>query len=248
MIPVHHPLASVRDVVQRGVHRGRGRRRAHALRARRRRRADCVRVARRPHRRGEEPGVGRPRVPRSASSSTGRSARSTTTESPFYLLIEVADQPGVLAAIAGEFGASRRVDQVDGAARHRRRRPPRVHHAPGARGGPAAPRSTRCATSSRCTGSARCCASIGRRGLTCAAAPGPGSSRRSASAFPSPTPRRSSPCSRATRRSSTPRGSPRGPASRACWLKIEGANPTGSFKDRGMTMAVSWRPSTAPRP
>ena len=23
------------------------------------------------------------------------------------------------------------------------------------------------------------------------------------------------------------------------WLKIEGANPTGSFKDRGMTMAIS---------
>ena len=23
------------------------------------------------------------------------------------------------------------------------------------------------------------------------------------------------------------------------WLKLEGANPTGSFKDRGMTVAVS---------
>ena len=23
------------------------------------------------------------------------------------------------------------------------------------------------------------------------------------------------------------------------WLKVEGANPTGSFKDRGMTMALS---------
>ena len=23
------------------------------------------------------------------------------------------------------------------------------------------------------------------------------------------------------------------------WLKVEGANPTGSFKDRGMTMAIS---------
>ena len=23
------------------------------------------------------------------------------------------------------------------------------------------------------------------------------------------------------------------------WLKIEGANPTGSFKDRGMTLAIS---------
>jgi len=31
------------------------------------------------------------------------------------------------------------------------------------------------------------------------------------------------------------------------WLKFEGANPTGSFKDRGMTMAISkatrWRES-----
>jgi threonine synthase len=25
------------------------------------------------------------------------------------------------------------------------------------------------------------------------------------------------------------------------WLKFEGANPTGSFKDRGMTMAISKR-------
>ena len=23
------------------------------------------------------------------------------------------------------------------------------------------------------------------------------------------------------------------------WIKVEGANPTGSFKDRGMTMAIS---------
>ena len=23
------------------------------------------------------------------------------------------------------------------------------------------------------------------------------------------------------------------------WLKVEGANPTGSFKDRGMTMAIT---------
>ena len=37
------------------------------------------------------------------------------------------------------------------------------------------------------------------------------------------------------------------------WLKIEGANPTGSFKDRGMTVAVSaavaeGRPRTRPAP
>src|ERR1700709_781133 len=32
------------------------------------------------------------------------------------------------------------------------------------------------------------------------------------------------------------------------YLKVEGANPTGSFKDRGMTMAISRRPRPAPRP
>ena len=32
---------------------------------------------------------------------------------------------------------------------------------------------------------------------------------------------------------------PPGPASRRCWLKHEGENPTASFKDRGMTVGVS---------
>ena len=32
------------------------------------------------------------------------------------------------------------------------------------------------------------------------------------------------------------------------WLKFEGANPTGSFKDRGMTVAVSAASRRAPRP
>jgi threonine synthase len=31
------------------------------------------------------------------------------------------------------------------------------------------------------------------------------------------------------------------------WLKFEGLNPTGSFKDRGMTTAISVAAGTAPR-
>ena len=49
---------------------------------------------------------------------------------------------------------------------------------------------------------------------------------------------RSSPCSRAARRCCRRPASPSGSAPR-CWLKVEGANPTGCFKDRGMTMAIS---------
>jgi threonine synthase len=32
------------------------------------------------------------------------------------------------------------------------------------------------------------------------------------------------------------------------WLKVEGSNPTGSFKDRGMTVAMSIAAARAPRP
>ena len=51
-------------------------------------------------------------------------------------------------------------------------------------------------------------------------------------------PRRSSRCARAARRSCPRRVCP---ALTGCdvHLKVEGANPTGSFKDRGMTMAIS---------
>ena len=31
------------------------------------------------------------------------------------------------------------------------------------------------------------------------------------------------------------------------YLKVEGANPTGSFKDRGMTVAISMAAGAAPR-
>ena len=78
-------------------------------------------------------------------------------ESQFYLQLEVADRPGVLAAIATKFGRARGVDPVDAAARHRRGGAPDLRHAQGARIRPARRPSARCATSSRCTASARSC-------------------------------------------------------------------------------------------
>ena len=62
--------------------------------------------------------------------------RSTSVESQFYLLLEVADRPGVLARDRRRVRRARRVDPVDAAARHRRRRPPDLRHPQGARGRP----------------------------------------------------------------------------------------------------------------
>ena len=58
--PAEPPARVGERVVQRGVHRGRGGRPAHAARPRRRRRPDRERGARRPHRRRQEPALGRP--------------------------------------------------------------------------------------------------------------------------------------------------------------------------------------------
>ena len=53
--------------------------------------------------------------------------------------------------------------------------------------------------------------------------------------------RRATPSSRSARarRRSCPRRASRERSGAEVWLKLEGANPTGSFKDRGMTCAVS---------
>ena len=59
----------------------------------------------RPHRRGQEPASAAAGARRSASlARKRRSGRSTRVESQFYLQLEVADQPGVLAEIAAQFG------------------------------------------------------------------------------------------------------------------------------------------------
>ncbi len=42
-------------------------------------------------------------------------SRSTSSVSVYYVSIQVADRPGVLAAVAGVFGEHRRVHPLDGA-------------------------------------------------------------------------------------------------------------------------------------
>ena len=102
--PEHHPLASVRDsfnavfiegdAVGELMLYGRGAG------------GDAHRVggARRPHRRGQEPGGGAQGRDDRHAGAASRSAPIDDVESQFYLQLEVADRPGVLAAIAGEFG------------------------------------------------------------------------------------------------------------------------------------------------
>ncbi len=76
--------------------------------------------------------------------------RSSDVESPFYVLIEVADQPGVLAAIATRVREPRRVDQVDGAAGDRATTPASSSSRTARARPTCAPRSTRSATSTSC--------------------------------------------------------------------------------------------------
>ena len=58
-------------------------------------------------------------------------------------------------------------------------------------------------------------------------------------AAPRATPTTASPSARASRRCCRRRASARASASPACFVKDEGGNPTGSFKARGLAMAVS---------
>ena len=223
MVPLDHPLAGGPRAVQRGLRRGRRRRRADALRPRRGRRADGERGARRPHRRRAATcgagGVGR--AP--PSSTASRSGRSTSCERSTTSTLEVADRPGVLAAVAAVFGAHARLDPLDGAGRPRRR---------GARSSssPTSPGGGRAATLAalrdldaveriggllrvdRTGASMRDAASAGD---PTSDAPGRASSSATASSCRSARRRRSSPCSRATRRCSTRRGSPSASAPRS---------------------------------
>ena len=63
------------------------------------------------------------RAPPSACWPPSRSVPIDEVESQFYLLMEVADRPGVLARDRGRVRQPRRVDPVDEAARHRARTP-----------------------------------------------------------------------------------------------------------------------------
>ena len=87
MIPRSHPLASVRERLQRGLRRVRGRRPADVLRPRRRRRADRERGARRPGHGRPQPRSRAPAAPASRPTPTvrcsrwGRPAPATTSPS-----------------------------------------------------------------------------------------------------------------------------------------------------------------------
>ena len=53
----------------------------------------------------------------SASTTDSSSVPAGDIESAFYISLDVMDEPGVLASVAGVFGAHERVDSVDGAVR-----------------------------------------------------------------------------------------------------------------------------------
>ncbi len=207
------------------------------------------------------PAVRRRRPPCSATSwpsrgtgspaRAGRGSRRTPTSrccrigdavTRYYVNLDVADRPGVLAAVAPGVRRQRRQHPERAPGRPRRRgRPGRAHprrHRRRARRRPSSGcgRPTPCATSS---------ASCGSRGRTVderqpgSATSGAGSSRSTATGCPSTD---------ATPVVTPARGRHAARRARACcrertgcevWLKVEGANPTGSFKDRGMTMAIS---------
>ena len=99
----HPPAGLGARRVQRRVRRGRGERRAHALRPGRRGRADGQRRAGRSGRRRPEParrgaGAGAEALQRH------RCGPQADLRSAFYLSMDVADRPGVLAAVASVFG------------------------------------------------------------------------------------------------------------------------------------------------
>ena len=77
--------------------------------------------------------------------------------SQFYLLIEVADRPGVLAGDRHASSAARRVDPLDAAGGDRRRRAADLRHAQGARGRRPQDRRRPPRRRVRCIASARCC-------------------------------------------------------------------------------------------
>ena len=103
MVPVEPPAGQRPRQLQRGVRRGRGRRRPHVLRPRRRRPPD--RVARC----SATSSTRRPTSARARSATIGTLAEARIrpideAHVEYYLNLEVADRPGVLAAVAGVFG------------------------------------------------------------------------------------------------------------------------------------------------
>ena len=89
MLPLDPSAGVGARQLQRGVRRGRSRRRADVLRTRRRRRPDRQRGARRPDRRRPQPAQGRRARSVGAARRGADPARSTTCVSAYYLNLEV---------------------------------------------------------------------------------------------------------------------------------------------------------------
>ena len=160
------------------------------------------------------------------------------THGQFYLNLHVEDGPGVLAEIADHFGAQRRVDRACVAGGVRRRGHARVHHAPHA--GERVPEDA--ATAARAPGRAgdrQRPARGGGRGMT---ADGAHQWRGVIQEYRARLPVSDETPIVTLCEGGTPlvRSDPLSDET-GCdvWLKYEGANPTGSFKDRGMTLAIS---------
>ena len=149
----------------------------------------------------------------------------TDTEFSFYLHLEVADRPGVLAQVAEILGMQDRVRQVGGAEGPRRRGAARDGDAPRARvqvprgGGPALAARLRARGAAGDPGHRGDVLSLWRYRERLPVEPLVTMGEGDTPLIPAP-------------HLSSLTGA-------EVHLKLEGANPTGSFKDRGMTVAVS---------
>ena len=241
MVPVSHPLASVRDSFNALVHRGRRRRPAHVLRPGCRRRSHRERGARRRDRRGQEHRQWRARRhrrharPASPSGPSTRSRASSTCRSR-WPTARVCSRRSPSGSVRTRCRSSRCARSASATKRASsssptvRRRPPRAR------------RATRWASSTSCTRSGEPLRVLGDAGVsarvTAIHRPWPGLIEAYREYLPVTD--------------STPvvtlleGNTPLVPAPRLSeelgldvHLKVEGANPTGSFKDRGMTMAIT---------
>ena len=105
MVPVEHPLASVHGAMNAVFVEGAKQRAADVARPGRGRRADRDRGARRRARRRAQSRQRPPRRALQRRRPPARACRPASCASVFYISLDVLDEPGVLAEVAGIFGA-----------------------------------------------------------------------------------------------------------------------------------------------
>ena len=237
--PAHPPAGQRPRGVQRGLRRERGGRPADVLRPRRRRRADRERGARRPGHGGPQPARGRAAAPASRRTPTARCCRWARPSPATTSRIDVDDRPACWPrspTLFAEHGVSIQTVRRRAAATtrswswsptgHRRR-------AGGDRRGAAG-------DGDRPRGHL---GDAGRRRVERMSSAAAHQWRGVIEEYRDWLPVADEHPGRHARRGRHPAG--RAPAGcrsvTGCevWLKVEGDNPTGSFKDRGMTVAIS---------